>query len=382
MRNYPAGFYQLGRNDTDRVDIILDPKEKTLELEMGPGTLRNSVKILRSSENQRMWTYKEMSRTAQENLAAIRTERAEVSPLDTAALRSLERREYNVHDGMKRALDSLAGMVPDGQFAYAVGSDRAMDVAATEGPAALRRVFDLSDQRNLRSSGYPRAIMLMLQTTPMDGEFVLQRACDSILFAAASDTVCWNYTRYYLIEVFATYGPDDLAQYLVDQYVVGDSVLVAPDELTLEIAREQLRVAVGASAPDIELIDPIRTDTTMLSSLLPGQQFTGLFFYSSTCDHCHDQMPGLRRLAADMAAEDFRIIGIALDADLQEFKETLTEEQLTWSSYTALRGWADPAAAAFNVKATPSLFVLDRQGTIVSKPVDHETLRRFLSSGR
>jgi len=51
---------------------------------------------------------------------------------------------------------------------------------------------------------------------------------------------------------------------------------------------------------------------------------------------------------------------------------------MIWPCYTMVKGWGDPAAKAFNVKATPSLFVIDRAGRIVAKPMDHEELRAFL----
>ena len=51
---------------------------------------------------------------------------------------------------------------------------------------------------------------------------------------------------------------------------------------------------------------------------------------------------------------------------------------VNWPCYTMVMGWGDPAAKAFNVKATPSMFVIDRAGRIVAKPMDHEELRAFL----
>ncbi len=377
-RNYPPGFYQLGVNDSDRVDVILDPREAALVLEFHGSPLQKNVSILKSSENQRMWAFKLISRAGQEKLSAIQNERRDASPLDTGLLRSMDRREDEAKLNLEHALDSLVGIVPDGQFAYAVAVDRKLDVAARQGPNAILEVFDFSDQRLLRSSSYSKAIVLVLQSTPLETEYSLHHACDTILTAANRDTLCWSYARSFLIELFATYGPDELAQYLVDRYVVGEGAWLPPDPDLLQLAADQLRLTLGAPAPDIDLVIPGVPDTLQLSRILPDHEFTTIFFYSSTCDHCHDQMPGLRQLVLENDPEKFHVIGIALDPDTTEFQQAIVANKINWSSYTAARGWADPAAKAFGVKATPTFFVLDRTGRIVAKPMDHMELRAFL----
>jgi len=377
LQKYPAGFYQLGVHDTDRVDIILDPNEPEVELIFSGIPLQRNLKIAASPENQRMWAYKGISRVEYEKLNAIVEERKNASPIDTALLNSLDRREDMVQAGLDRALDSLVHLAPGGQFAFAVNIDRALDAAQSLGPDEIKKVFNFSSPRLIRSSSYSKAIMLVLQRTTVEDEYSLQHACDSLLLAADRDTACWNYTRAYLIELFATYGPDDLAQYLVDEYVVGAGAMNPPDEALMQLAAAQLRLVKGAPAPDVELAIPGDPDTLHLADVWPKYDLTTVFFYSSTCDHCHHQMPGLRQLVLDYPAK-LHVVGIALDHDTIEFPKTLLEFGVIWPCYTMVKGWGDPAAKAFNVKATPSLFVIDRAGRIVAKPMDHEELRAFL----
>jgi peroxiredoxin len=182
------------------------------------------------------------------------------------------------------------------------------------------------------------------------------------------------------LELFATYGPADLAQYLVDHYVVGEGALTPPDQRTLALTVEQLRVVNGAPAMDIELVVPGSSDTTMLFELLPGHRYTALFFYSSTCDHCHLQMPGLGQLISETTREKFQVIGIALDADQQEFDQAIRDHGISWPCYSHLMGWGEPAAKDYAVKATPSLFLLGRDGRILGKPMDHTELRTLLEA--
>ncbi len=379
-RKYPPGFYQLGVNTDDRVDIILDPLEPEVKMAFHGHPLQRNVEVLVSRENQRMWAYKLISRKGQETLASIRSDRAVASPLDTARLRTLYNQEVTATQVMDQALDSLVSLSSEGQFAFAVAADRRLEESIPNGPKAILHALDLSDDRNLRSASYAKAIMAYLQNSVPTDDYALHRACDSVLMAAGGDTTCWSYSRSFLVELFSTYGPGDVAQYLVDRYVVGADARTPPDASLIKLAAEQLRLTQGAPAPDIALLKPGGTDTLKLSSVLADHAFTALFFYSSTCDHCHDQMPGLRQLVVDMDPGYFHLIGIALDTDSAEFSATLTEKKINWPCYTELKGWGAQAAKEYAVKATPTLIVLDRKGTIANKPMDHEELRAFLRS--
>ncbi|MBL7952234.1 MAG: redoxin domain-containing protein [Flavobacteriales bacterium] len=377
-KELPPGFYQIGVNGNDRVDFVVDPADPVIEFAFHGTPLQRNINVLRSGENQRLWAFKLKSREGQALLNELQQQREEASPLDTALLRHLERREMNIRGGMARALDSLISIAPNGQFAYAVNTDRRLENAVTGGPPLIRKEFNFSEPRSLRSSAYAKAILAYLQTTQFTSDDALQRASDTLLLAASGDTACWVYAREQLMDMFSTYGPDDVAQYLVDRYVVGPGALAPPDGRLLQLAAEQLRLVNGASAPDMILVDPRVPDTLHLSSVLPEYAFSVLFFYSSTCDHCHAQMAGLRQLVLDMKPSDLHLIGIAFDVTLEEFTTTLEEERINWPCFTELKAWGAQGAKDFNVKATPTFFILDRMGKIRAKPMDHEEVRTFL----
>ncbi|HRH70581.1 MAG TPA: thioredoxin family protein [Flavobacteriales bacterium] len=377
-RKYPGGFYQLGVNGNDRVDIILDPREPEVKIDFLGHPLQRNIEVRRSDENKRLWAYKLISRRGQETITKIRTDRAAAAPLDTALLRTLYHREETAKHAMDHALDSIVSLSSEGQFAYAVAADRRLEEAIPNGQQAILRALDLSDDRNLRSASYAKAIMAYVQNSTPTDDYSLHRACDSVLIAAEGDTACWSYARSFLVELFTTYGPGDVAQYLVDRYVVGADARTPPDAALLKLAAEQLRLTNGAPAPEIPLFKPGNPDTLKLSTVLADHTFTAIFFYSSTCDHCHDQMPGLRQLVTDMDPAYFHLIGIALDADTTEFNATLIDEKINWPCYSEFKGWGAQAAKDYAVKATPTLIVLDQNGRIAYKPMDHEELRAFL----
>lgn len=259
-----------------------------------------------------------------------------------------------------------------------VRADQNITEAITKGAAAIKNSFDWTSAALLRSSVYSKAIMAWMQKAPPDLPDGLISASDSLLLWTKPNHEAWDHTRSLLIRIFDQHGPDFVTQYLVDRYVAGPDVLVPASEELLRILVEQMKVAVGAPAPDVLLPDPIKGDTRLLCDLLQQKRLTLVFFYSSTCDHCHEQIPHLDQLYSQWKERGFGVIGIALDADVEEFRSTLDQYGINWSSFSELIGWGAPSAKAFMVKATPSLFLVDGTGKIVSKPYDHVQVKQDL----
>lgn len=374
-RNYPAGFYKLALNDSDEVDIILDPREDRVELVLSGRSLQDEVSVVRSAENDRLWKYKAISRESGVELSGLRAMRENTDPLDSRTLRRIDSLEASVDARRRSTLDALLADAPASYFALVVKADRDLMAAIPDGAKAVKDAFPWSDPRLVRCSIYPKAIMAYLQALPFAGPDAFMQAVDSLLSWSGSDTTCWSYTRSVLLRVFDQYGPDEVAQYVVDRYVVGPDALTGSSGELAEVLTERLRVAAGAQGPDVQLPDPVKGDTLHLKDLWKEHRYTALFFYSSTCDHCHQQMPGLKRLYTEFHPRGMQILGIALDADVEEFTATLAQRDLPWPCFSELNGWGSLAAKAYAVKATPNLVLLDGKGTIMSRPLDHEDLR-------
>lgn len=373
----PTGYYQLGYG-SDRVDVILDAKEPELRIRFDGAPLREHLRILASQENLRLWEYKYASRDAQEQLRRIGAQRGLMDPRDADGLARLAQEEEQVKARLSALLDRLVAQDSGSFFSRAVLTDQRLMAALPNGPVAIRDAMDWRDADLVRSSVYPRAIMAVLQAATPAMPPVLINAADSILRWAAPDTACWSFARQQLIEIFSTYGPEEVVQHMVDRHVLGAGALAPPDGRLLTVVAEQLKAAIGAPAPDAVLPSPLTGVSHRLHGLLQAQPFTLLFFYSSTCDHCHEQMGPINALHAAYRDRGLQVLGIALDADAGEFKRNIEERGLAFPCYSELMAWGSPAAKAFAVRATPSLILLNRAGIIVAKPHDAAELAELL----
>ena len=369
-RSFPTGFYQLVLGQSDRVEIILGTREPVVEIYCDGTPLQEHLSVVSSTENQRLWEYKWASREMQARAKSIAERRTQTDPHDATALETLTNEESALSDIQRATLERMVAQDSSSYFAKVVLTDKRLLAAVEHGTLAIRNAIDWNDASLVRSAVYPKALMALLQSATPASPEVLYTASDSILTWASEDSTCWTFARSFLIDLFMTYGPEEVAQHLVDNYVIGPNAEYPPDSELLAQVAEQLKVATGSPAPDVLLPSPLAGDTTVLSELINGHPLSVLFFYSSTCDHCHTQMPALAALDSTYRDRGLLIIGIALDDDRSEFIKNIVAKGLRFPCYSELNAWGSKAAKVFAVRSTPSLIVLDDQARIAAKPYD------------
>ena len=122
----------------------------------------------------------------------------------------------------------------------------------------------------------------------------------------------------------------------------------------------------GELAPDVTL--PLLDGGEVRLSDLRGQVVV-VDFWATWCPPCVESMPGLDRLVREKAGDG--LVALAVNRDdgdaARRVRSFLAEHRLG-SLRVALDGGAG-AARAFRVQALPTMFVIDRDGTIVSSHV-------------
>lgn len=375
LNGSPTGFYQLSLNDSDRVDIILCAREREVDLDLDGLPLQENIHVVKSRENQLLWEYKLASREAQAVNAAIRQERMALAPTEVDRMRALDSIGAVVAQRTREHLARLIAGDPDSYFAKVTGTNLRLERAMQNGRDSVVRAFDFGDPELLRSSVYANGLAAYLQSAPPRSELDMYRGIDSLLLLSGRDAACHAYSLGFLVDLFSTYGPELALQYTVDHHI-GAAAEVAP-RLRAKV-EELLRVSVGRTGPDV-MLPRVDGDGILVSELAARARYTVLFFYSSTCDHCHAQMPVLRELYERRHASGLEIVGIAIDDDTAAFRNTIQEERITWPCSSSFDGWGSAAAKAWQVKATPFLFLIDADLKIIAKPFDAAALQRLLN---
>ncbi len=123
--------------------------------------------------------------------------------------------------------------------------------------------------------------------------------------------------------------------------------------------RKKVPVASGAKAPEFRLTE-LDGATRSLDDILAGGPAL-LAFFKISCPVCQLTAPYLERLAANNAIQ---VIGISQD-DAGATRGFLQRFGATFRTLLDLSSEDYPASNAYGITSVPSLFLLERDGTIV-----------------
>ena len=71
-------------------------------------------------------------------------------------------------------------------------------------------------------------------------------------------------------------------------------------------------------------------------------------------------------------------MAVSIDDDNQKWQEALSAHHYPWINVSDLKGWDSQAAIDYNIYATPTMFLLDKNKKIVSKPITFDELKSAL----
>ena len=91
--------------------------------------------------------------------------------------------------------------------------------------------------------------------------------------------------------------------------------------------------------------------------------------------------PHERSLVKRLADQPFALLGVNSDKDLEKLQGVLKEENITWRSFwNGEKGTSGPISTAWNVRAWPTIYVLDHNGVIRYKNVRGEKMDAAVDS--
>ncbi|MDT0558141.1 TlpA disulfide reductase family protein [Ichthyenterobacterium sp. W332] len=174
---------------------------------------------------------------------------------------------------------------------------------------------------------------------------------------------------------FVTIKNEELGLYMIDTHLL-ELAKNANDQLLVESLSSFKSSALGVKAADFSLTTTVNGEkvTSTLHELKDSEQYL-LVFWSSTCGHCLEELPQFMAFMKDKP--NTKIIAFALEDDPTNWQK----EIINFPDFThviGLQKWDNPMANAYNVKATPSYFILDKNKIIVGKPEQLEDLKMML----
>lgn len=156
--------------------------------------------------------------------------------------------------------------------------------------------------------------------------------------------------------------------------------------------------------PELERIELVHTRFLNNEALVPGQKVPAftlanldgddvslydlagtkdmvlIDFWASWCGPCIATFPELKKLHAAYTDENFEIVGVSIDDNLEDWSGGVEDHTLPWVQLGELKD-ADngsPVAVSYGINFIPSTFLIDSQGCIYRKNIHTRELKDFL----
>lgn len=239
---------------------------------------------------------------------------------------------------------------------------------------------DFSDSLLMRSHVLSQKVLNFIQQyrnadlLPEEQEKEFIQAVDILIpIAEKGDPAVFQFVLDYIIHGFEKIKQENVLLHINEEYIEGS----CENDLLTEELKGKLenlkKTAVGEPAMEIKMND-INGKTVSLNDV--NAEYTLLIFWASWCGHCVKTLPQYdilkqdfnKKQPTDSSSQRLEIFAFSIDTDSALWKSYIKENNLeNWIHCSELKGWDSKASRNYNIYATPTLFLLDRDKKIVAK---------------
>ena len=102
-------------------------------------------------------------------------------------------------------------------------------------------------------------------------------------------------------------------------------------------------------------------------------------FWATWCGPCVKEIPNLVALREKYGRHGFEVLGISLDDDRDALDAFLAEQKLPWPVLWSGKATRDPLAVRYGIRSIPCLFLVGRDGNVLSVNARGERLEKLLA---
>jgi len=240
---------------------------------------------------------------------------------------------------------------------------------------------NFADERLIRTQFYHPKIDRYFEKMIIPMPDTVIKECRAVLEKASVNQEVFKYTLQLLFNKYNNsniMGMDKVFVFFAESYYLNgkaswaDSVWLKKVENRVKDIKPNL---IGGKAPEIKLLSP---NDEFISLHLIKAEYTILFFYEPSCGHCKKATPILKELSDKYWEKGVEVLGIYTQFEKDDWLEFIKKQGLNnW-----INAW-DPYNQSnfrhnYDVRATPSIYLLDKDKNIIGKRIDVETVGKIL----
>ena len=243
--------------------------------------------------------------------------------------------------------------------------------------------LDLNDERLLRTPFFFERVNYYVNTLQVRHPDTLAKAIDFVLSKFDPQGEAFKFfTVHFTNEAAASniVGMDALYVHLVDTYYRGGKAYWTDEEQLVKMAEttDRLRpLLIGKTAPDLKMVTRAGEPITLYDV---DAEYTVLYFWRYDCPACKKSTPHMKEFYQKWKDKNVKIFSVCTKGEDELGKcWDYVDEQGTGDWVQV----ADPFQRyykSYDIKSTPSIFLLDRNKQILSKRIGAEQLDEILTN--
>ncbi len=135
---------------------------------------------------------------------------------------------------------------------------------------------------------------------------------------------------------------------------------------------KKIMSALGAQAQNFTLPDASGKNVSLSS--LKGSPVL-LYFWASWCDSCRTHNAKILDLSNKFRGKGLKVMAVSLDMNKDVWQTAIRKDNIgSFTNVSDLKYWSSPVVNQFNIENLPLYFLLDKEGTIVSRSISPYSL--------
>jgi thiol-disulfide isomerase/thioredoxin len=387
-----AGIYRvlLGEKGTSNM-FDEDPKffdfifnAENVILQTSVNNLVQSMKVLQSKENDLYYRFLNANELYQAKLGRITPLFALYTPRDSFYA-NLNNEFLHVQDAFTRFSNSLSDELPGSMAESVIHISMVPEIKKAGTPEEMKvfirnHYFDLvsfSDERLLNSPLITKSILdylglyrdPSLDQSQQEDKFIL--AIDTIMEAATGIPVVYDFVLNFLVNGFQRFQMEKVLVHIAENYVEGGCETDSKKLLQKRLEGYE-KMSPGKKAPDILMLDQNGKQVRLYDM---DHDYTLIVFWASWCPHCTSFLKQLGKWYSEKTV-DIEVFAVSIDSSKFLWEERIMMDNYPWINTFSGAGWDGKAPKDYNVYATPTLFLLDRDHKIIGKPMTFKEFKK------
>lgn len=388
---FPAGtrkgMYRLRFGNNQYMDIIYN--HENIRFETDIGALIDSLEFTGSIENQLYFEYLNRRNLMEYKLELLGPVKA-YYPQDDPFYSEVVEKFKNITNDFESFVKDVTSEHPETFVSRIVKADHTpsppIDMNQREAMEYMRAHFfdniDFNDTSLLYTNVIAGKVMQYLSfyqnnrmtKDQLQVEFI--KAVNRIMDETNVNQMVYEYVLDYLLTGFESYGFEKVITYIADNVSFDETCVNSERKAQLEKKVESLKkFSVGKKVPDFTSVDLLGNEVT-LSEI--GSQYTLLVFWATWCPHCSRLLPELETIYFPETRDKLEIVAVSLDESPEELEGFLAEGNFSWINISDYEKWNGELVQLFDVYATPTMYLLFQDRTILAKPMTFDELKTEL----